>query len=129
VFACAPSPPLPPRLAQEEDDELLPSHTPKAIDYFAGTLDEGWSTLLYAHRYAAVIESGEADATIALDVHGKEELARNTVAHGTPVNCFKDRHPELLHELTQTSAHYMSLLRQLFSQLRLLSFTAGNSTA
>lgn len=111
------------RAAQEADDDLLPSAEPKAVDHFAGYNDYGWSTLLYAHRYAAIMQSGESDAAMALDVHGKEELARGEVAHGTPLNCLKETHPDSLQALTQSSAHYQKLLLQLLAQMRLFSFT------
>lgn len=105
----------------------MPTTEPKVVDYFAGRSEDGWQTLLYAHRYAAVIHSGETDAQIALDVHGMEQLAKGEVAHGTAVSCFKQKHPELTLELASSSAHYMSVLQQLFMQLRLLSFTTGGT--
>mmetsp|Transcript_746 Transcript_746/g.1953 ORF Transcript_746/g.1953 Transcript_746/m.1953 type:complete len:208 (+) Transcript_746:218-841(+) len=116
-----------PNLPKDEDDDLFSSAEPKIVDHFAANSEEGWQTMLYAHRYAALILSGEADANIALDVHGKELLAKHEVAHGSPMNCLKERHPDLSNEILHTSAHYMSQLRQLLGQLRLLSFTAGSN--
>jgi hypothetical protein len=114
-------------LAQDEDDDvLLPSGAKVAVDHFAGMAQsDAWQTLLYAHREAAILHSSEGDAALALDVHGKEQLARGEVAHSSVINCFKERHPELLPALTQASAYYQSELRQLFAQMRLLSFTLG----
>lgn len=123
--AAAPWPRAVHRAPQDEDDDLLPTTEPKDVDYFAGRSEEGWQTLLYSHRYAAVIQSGESDGQIALDVHGMEQLAKGEVAHGTAVNCFKEKHPDLTLDLGSSSAHYMSVLQQLFMQLRLLSFTTG----
>lgn len=119
------------RASQEEEDdgELLPSAQERPVDHFAGTAEHGWETVLYAHRYAALLQSGEADAHIALDVHGMEQLARGHVAHGSAVSCFKARHPGLALDLASASAHYMRVLHQLFAQMRLLSFTAGEVAA
>mmetsp|Transcript_21030 Transcript_21030/g.62186 ORF Transcript_21030/g.62186 Transcript_21030/m.62186 type:complete len:656 (-) Transcript_21030:95-2062(-) len=112
-----------------EDDDLLPSPEPKPVDRFAGYADEGWVTLLVSHRYAALLQSGEEDETIALDVHGKEVIAQGHVAHGSPMNCFQDDNEDLVQALTQSSAHYQGLLQQLLGQLRVLSFGAGVSAA
>jgi len=45
------------------------------------------------------------------------------VAHSTPLECFKERDPDLQEELLSSSRLYQDSVRQLLDNLRLLSFT------
>ena len=91
----------------------------KPTDPYAAVGD--WPALEYVYRKAIMISALDSDAQC------DDSALKGTVAHTTPLECLKGEDPEVADVLNSSSRLYQDSARQLFSALRLLSFTRASS--
>ena len=80
-----------------------------------------WPTMEYVYRRVMMIAALDSDATC------NDAALHGGVAHSTPLECLKADDPEAVDVLNASSRLFQDSARQLFSTLRLLSFTAASS--
>jgi len=96
------------------DESAESSSTPD--DPFAA-IEPDWATLEFSQKRVLLIAATDEDDSC------NELAAEGVVAHSTPLECFKERDPDLQEELLSSSRLYQDSVRQLLDNLRLLSFT------